>query len=80
MNHSLHNWKEAERVRTWHLKQKGWSQHPLAEAPGVDGTDDRSARPLTRQPCSERISATTLKEPLRANSPPTDNLTSALIS
>ena len=35
MNRSPTNWKEARRLRAWHLKQKGWSQRRIAEALGV---------------------------------------------
>ena len=30
-----HNWKEARRLRAWHLKQQGWPQRHIAEALGV---------------------------------------------
>ena len=29
------NWKEARRLRAWHLKQHGWAQRQIAEALGV---------------------------------------------
>jgi transposase len=35
MNPIPHNWKEARRLQAWHLLQKGWPQHQIAEALGV---------------------------------------------
>jgi transposase len=35
MNPNPHNWKEARRLQAWHLLQKGWPQHQIAEALGV---------------------------------------------
>ena len=35
MNHSPTNGKEARRLQAWHLKQQGWPQRQIAEAPGV---------------------------------------------
>jgi transcriptional regulator with XRE-family HTH domain len=35
MNRSPHNWKEARRLRAWHLKQQGWSRRQIAAAMGV---------------------------------------------
>lgn len=35
MNPTPYNWKEARRLRSWHLKQQGWPQRQIAEALGV---------------------------------------------
>jgi transposase len=35
MNPISHNWKEAQRLQAWHLKQQRWSQRQIAEALGV---------------------------------------------
>jgi transcriptional regulator with XRE-family HTH domain len=35
MNPTPHTWKDARRLRAWHLKHKGWSQRRIAEALGV---------------------------------------------
>jgi transposase len=35
MNPTPHNGKEARRLQAWHLLQKGWPQHQIAEALGV---------------------------------------------
>jgi transposase len=35
MNPTPHPWKDARRLRAWHLKQKGWSQRRIAGALGV---------------------------------------------
>jgi transposase len=35
MNPTPHNWKEARRLQAWHLLQKGWPPHQIAEALGV---------------------------------------------
>ena len=35
MNQPPHNWKEARRLRAWHLQQEGWSQRQIASALGV---------------------------------------------
>jgi transposase len=35
MNPTPYNWKEARRLQAWHLLQKGWPQHQIAEALGV---------------------------------------------
>ena len=35
MNSTPHTWKDARRLRAWHLKQQGWSQCQIAVAIGV---------------------------------------------
>src|SRR5918999_1715013 len=35
MNPTSHNWKQARRLQAWHLVQKGWPQHQIAEAWGA---------------------------------------------
>jgi transposase len=35
MNSTPHTWKDARRLRAWHLKQQGWSQRQIAVAMGV---------------------------------------------
>jgi transposase len=35
MNSTPSNWKEARRLRAWHLKQQGWPQRQIAQALGV---------------------------------------------
>jgi transposase len=35
MSRLSNTWKEARRLRAWHLKQQGWTQRHIAEAMGV---------------------------------------------
>jgi transposase len=35
MNPTWRNWRAAQRLQAWHLKQQGWSQRQIAEALGV---------------------------------------------
>jgi transposase len=35
MSRLSNTWKEARRLRAWHLKQQGWTQRHIAEALGV---------------------------------------------
>jgi hypothetical protein len=61
MNLTPHDWKEARRLQAWHLKQRGWSQRPMADVLG--GSEGAVSQYMTRARDGG-------PEPLRRRPPP----------